>query len=239
MKALSQMAVTDPSRAAELTKGLEGRALTDAYASIAGEWAKKSWSETESWLSGLPSEEREAAMGAAVESLASDNPKLAASKALAMAEGEAREDAIEKVAEEMAEQGNPKDAVSWVMENGSEDAQRKAIEDVMGNWVAQDQAGAKSWIDDQPEGSVRDAGVASYVMSSTESAAEMFDLAESIGDERTRGWTVGMSAVKMAASDKDGAISKVQGSESLDDNAKQRILGRINGEGGWRGPGPR
>ncbi|MDG1671451.1 MAG: hypothetical protein P8H96_11315, partial [Akkermansiaceae bacterium] len=61
-----------------------------------------------------------------------------------------------------------------------------------------------------------------------------FALAESIGDDRTRGWTVGVTAVRMASSDKDGAISKVQESQAIDDSAKERILGRINGEGrGW------
>ena len=240
VKALAQMAVKDPAKAAELTAGLEGKALSDAYSSIAGEWAKKSWSDTKTWLSSLPAEAREEATGSAVESLASSNPKLAATEALAMAEGEAREEAIEKVAEEMASQGNPKDAVSWVMENGSEDAQRETIEDVMGNWVAQDQTGARGWIDDQPEGRVRDAGVASYVMNSSESAPEMFELAETIGDERTRGWTVGMSAVKMSTTDKPGAIEKVQGSEAINDEAKERIIGRINGEGrGFGRDGPR
>ena len=112
VKALAAMAVKDPEKAAGLTASLEGNALKDAYASIAREWAKKSWTDTESWLGGLPAEEREAAMGSAVESLASSNPKLASTKALAMAEGEARDSAIEEVAKEMATQGEPKDAVS-------------------------------------------------------------------------------------------------------------------------------
>ena len=233
-KALSQMAVTDPSRAAALTEGLEGRALKDAYSSIASEWAKKSWTETESWVSGLPADDQDSAMGAAVESLALENPKLAGTKALAMAEGEARDEAVEKVAEEMASQGNPGEAVSWVMENGSEDAQRETIEDVMGSWVSQDPTKARAWIDDQPEGRVRDSGVSSYIMNSSESGPDTFALAESIGDDRTRGWTVGVTAVRMASSDKEGAISKVQESQAIDDSSKERILGRINGESrGW------
>ena len=71
-------------------------------------------------------------------------------------------------------------------------------------------------------------------MNSSESGPDTLALAESIGDDRTRGWTVGVTAVRMASSDKEGAISKVQESQAIDDSSKERILGRINGEGrGW------
>jgi len=233
VKAISQLATTDPERAASLTGGLEGRALSDANSKIAAEWAKDDWGKTESFINGLPADQQGDALGAAVQSLANEDPSLAASKALEIPEGNARDEAIETVAESMA-RDEPAAAAEWVATNGTEDAQREAMRDIMGNWVSQDAAAAKEWALARPEGAVRDSAVSSYVMSDSKGApAENIKLAETITDERSRGWAVGMTTMRWMSEDRESAMNYVQTTEMIDDRMKDRIL-RQNGEGGDR-----
>lgn len=232
-KALAQIATTDPLKASQMTAGLEGSALGEANSSIAREWASKDWSATESWINGLPQDQQGNAMGAAIRTLASEDPRLAGTKALQMTEGDARNEAVESVAEAMGRE-NPAAAISWVMENGTEDSQRESMRDVMGNWASKDPVAARTWVSEQPAGPVRDAAASSYVMSdNTGNGADQITIAESITDERTRGWTVGVAAVRWMGQDKEAATSYIQSSEAISDDAKNRIIERA--EGGGRG----
>lgn len=233
-KALSQIATTDPLKASQMTAGLEGRALEEANSSIAREWAGKDWAATEAWVNGLPQDQRGDAMGAAVRSLASEDPRLAGTKALQLPEGNARNEAVESVAEAMG-RDNPAAAVSWVMENGTEEAQRESMRDVMGNWTSKDPAAARAWVAEQPVGAVRDAAASSYVMSDhSGNGADQIAIAESITDERTRGWSVGVAAVRWMGQDKDAATTYIQSTEAISDDARNRIIERAE-KGGDRG----
>tara|TARA_B110000881_G_C18568785_1_gene514359 strand:+ start:559 stop:1929 length:1371 start_codon:yes stop_codon:yes gene_type:complete len=235
VKALSQIATTDPERAAGLTLGLEGDSLSSANSSIASEWAKKDWNAAEDFVKGLPVDQQGDALGAAVRSLASENPTLAATKALEIPEGNARDEAVESVAEAMARE-NPADAAKWVVANGTEKAQKDAMRDVMGSWVNQDAAAAKTWAVEQPEGAVRDAAVSSYVMSDSKgNPQENIKLAETITDEGSRGWAIGMTTMRWMGEDSEAATEYIQSSDVIDDRMKDRILRR--GEGGGRPPG--
>jgi len=225
-KVLAQIATTDPERAAGLTSGLEGDALTKANVDIAKEWAKADWNGAESFINGLPADQRGDALGAAVRSLADDNPTLAAKKALEIPEGDSRDDAIESVAESMSRE-NPADAAAWVVANGSEKAQRDSMRNVIGNWVVQDPSAAKAWAVAQPDGELRDSAVSSYVMSDNNgSPAENIQLAETISDDRSRGWSIGMTTMRWMGEDPKAASNYLESSEFIDEGMKKRILGR-------------
>jgi len=224
MKVISQIASTDPERAASLTSSLSGDALARANTSIAAEWAKSDWGAAESFIGGLSGDQQGAALGAAVESLATENPTLAATKILDIPDGNARDEAVEKVAESLARE-NPAEAARWVVENGSEEAQREAMRDVMGNWVSQDAEAARTWAVDQPEGTVRDSAVASFIMSDTESApAENIELAETIGDDRSRAWAIGSTTMRWMSEDREAATEFIESSDLVDERLKSRIL---------------
>lgn len=233
VKALSQIAATDPERAAGLTAGLEGDSLASANRSIASEWAKKDWNAAESFINGLPADQQGDALGSAVRSLANENPTLAASKALQIPEGESRDEAVESVAEAMARE-NPADAAKWVSENGTEEAQKDAMRDVMGNWVNQDAKAARAWAVEQPEGPVRDAAVSSYVMSDSKGdPQENIKLAETISDEGSRGWAIGMTTMRWMGEDREAATEYIESSDIIDERMKERIM-----RGGRRGGPP-
>ncbi|MGJ8694803.1 MAG: hypothetical protein ACSHYF_00665 [Verrucomicrobiaceae bacterium] len=230
---LTELAKTDPAKAASMINEVDEAGRSRAYASIAGEWAKKDWAATESWLATLPADERDRATGSALKSLASTNTSLAAQKTLSLPEGDARSDAMENVAREMAKE-SPTDAMGWVMKNGNEDAQRKAVGDVIREWASTDSKAAVTWINEQEGGPVRDEAVQSYVFSNqTGSARESVILAETISDDRTRDRTLGMSAFQWMNEDKDAAQSYIESTDALSEGAKERIL-----NGGGRGPGP-
>ena len=165
-------------------------------------------------------------MGAAVRSLADGNPTLAAKKALEIPEGDSRDDAIESVAESMSRE-NPADAAAWVVANGSEKAQRDSMRNVIGNWVVQDPSAARAWAVAQPDGELRDSAVSSYVMSDNNgSPAENIQLAESITNERSRGWSIGMTTMRWMGEDPKAASNYLESSEFIDEGMKKRILGR-------------
>lgn len=231
IKALSQIATTDPERAASLTVGLEGKALADANKTIAEEWAKSDWSQTESFINGLPADQQAEALGAAVRTLANSDPSLAATKALEIPAGEGREGAIESVAKSMARE-NPAEAAEWVVSNGGEQAQREAMRDIMGSWVNEDANAAKSWAVEQPEGAIRDAAVSNFVMSdSAGSPAENIALAETISDQGSRGWAIGMTTARWMGEDSAAATQYLETTNAIDQGMKDRIIRRSGGEG--------
>jgi hypothetical protein len=227
VNALTQIATTDPEKAAGLTSGLDGDSLSRANASIASEWAKTDWSATEAFVKGLPADQQGEALSAAVRSLADEDPTLASSKALEIPEGNDRDKAVESVAEAMARNEKPAEAAAWVMENGSEKAQRDSMRDVMGNWVNQDAAAARTFAMEQPEGAVRDSAVSSFVMSDTKgNPVENIKLAETISDEGSRGWAIGMTTMRWMGEDPEAATNYVENSEGIDERMKERILRR-------------
>lgn len=229
VKAIAQIASTDPERAASLTGDLEGRSLIEANRNIAAEWAKSDWGRAENFINSLPPDQRGEALGAAVRSLAGENPALAASKALGIPEGQARNEAISTVAGSMARE-RPAEAAQWVAANGSEETQREAMGNIMSNWVNQDPGAAKDWAVSRPAGPVRDAAVSSYVINDSKgSPAENIQLAETITDERSRGWAVGMATMRWMGEDREAATNYVQNSEFIDDRMRERIL-RRNGD---------
>ncbi|MDB4295831.1 hypothetical protein N9908_06245 [Akkermansiaceae bacterium] len=221
---LSELAKSDPAKAAEMVSEIDEGGRAGAYASIAGEWAKKDWASTEFWIGSLPSDQKDAALGSAIKSLAATDTALAAQKTLGIPEGDARTNAIEEVSGVMAKT-DPSGAMDWVMLNGNEDAQRESVGDVMQSWVAEDAQAARTWIDGQAEGEVRDAAVGSYVFNNQSAAPQdNIALAETITDERTRDRAIGMTAYRWMNDDSAAATEYIQNSDAVSDRIKERVL---------------
>jgi len=229
---VEQLAETDPARAAALAAsdlGEEDRGR--AYARIADRWAGEDFEAAEAWIRTLSGGERDEAMAAALGTLASTDPEGAASRALAMAEGEARDEAMGDVAQAWSRQ-SPAEAASWLVEQAPADGD-DAMRRVMGNYVSQDAVAALDFIQAQEPGEMRDAGVQSYLWTQRDAdVATSLELAESISDERSRERAIGMTARRWMEEDAEAARAYVEQSTLLGDSSKERIL---NDDGDRRG----
>tara|TARA_Y100000385_G_scaffold282622_1_gene337373 strand:- start:655 stop:1638 length:984 start_codon:yes stop_codon:yes gene_type:complete len=237
----SQAAKEDPAKAAGMLASITDEdAKRDAQNSIAREWGAKDWDGAQSWISGLPADQQADATARAIRGLADEDPQLASTKISAIPEGDERDEAIESIARRWG-QDDPAAAADWVMKSGSEEAQTDAIGRVVASWVGQDAEAAYAFIDEQPEGGVRDKAASSYVMSNQRGDVQQnLKLAETIGDERTRSWAIGMTAASWARKDKEAATDYVESTEALSDEARTRIkqVTEAGGEGwGRRGRG--
>ena len=224
VKAISQIATTDPEKASRFSADLDGAALAKANISIASEWAKSDWASTESFIEKLPTDQKGDALSAAVQSLASEDLSLAATKALEIPEGDARDQAVESVTGSLARE-NPAEAAAWVLENGSESAQSDSMREIMGNWVSRDAPAAKVFALKQPEGALRDAAISSYIFSDRKGEPEEnIQLAGQISDERSRGRAVGTAAMRWMAEDREAATEYIETSESINERTRNWLL---------------
>jgi hypothetical protein len=229
-----QLASTDPAKAAELAAGLSDEQRAGAYRSIAREWGEKDWAGAEAWISSLPAAEQGAALAEAVRGLAGENPTLAAKQISKITDADARNEAIRSVAENWA-QNDPAAAAAWLVGQDSEDLER-SMREVVSSWTNKDAAAALDFVNAQPAGELRDTAVASYVYSNREGdVAQSLRLAESIGDEESRQRAVAVTAMRWMQDDKDAALAYIQQTDSLGDEAKERIIERAEGGGDDRG----
>ncbi|MEJ6572411.1 MAG: hypothetical protein QNL01_02655 [Akkermansiaceae bacterium] len=232
-----QAAKEDPSKAAGMLSTItDEEARKDAQNTIAREWGAKDWDAAKSWIAGLPADQQADATARALRGLADEDPQAAAAQITALPEGEARTDAMESIARAWSRE-DPAAAAAWVMANGNEEAQKESIGRVVSSWVGQDSAAALEFVSKQPEGAVRDKAASSYVMSNQGGDIQQnLKLAETIGDERSRSWAIGMTAASWARQDKEAATNYVDSSESLSDEAKSRIKNFTKGgDRGWGG----
>ncbi len=146
-----------------------------------------------------------------------------------------RDDAMESIARKWG-RDDPASAAAWVMEGGSESAQKESIGKVMSSWVQTDSVAALSFINEQPEGGVRDNAASSYVMANQSgSVKDNLNLAETIGNERTRSHAIGVTTAGWMRQDPDAANSYLESTEALSQESKDRI--KRWGSGGGRGRG--
>lgn len=236
---LREMAVTDPAGAAEKAMSLSGEDLGRAYRDIARQWGGQDWQSAQAWVKSLPADEQADAMSAAIEGLATTDVEAAARELKAMPVEQIDDDAIRAVAGSMA-RDDPAKAAEWLVDLGSEESGR-AMREVMVSWTATDSAAALSFIQQQPEGDLRDTAAATYVFSSgSEDPAESMKVAETISDESSRNRSIGTAARRWMREDEEAAKAYVESSTVLDDETKERILSDQGGRGGpGRGPGRR
>ena len=58
---------------------------------------------------------------------------------------------------------------------------------------------------------------------------ENIQLAESISDEGSRGWAIGMTTMRWMGQDSEAATDYLQSSDAIDERMKERILNRGRG----------
>jgi hypothetical protein len=230
-----EVASTDPARAAELAATLDPAARGDAYRTIASQWGASNFAEAETWIRSLPADQQDAAMAEALAGLSRENPQLAAQKLASMPPGSARDEAAATLAGNWGRQA-PAEALAWIMKEGSEEAQRQAVRDIIPNLAARDDAAALAFVSGQPAGQVRDSAASAYVMNNRSSnISTVMRVAESIEDDGSRMRTVGMAAGRWMREDPAAATTYIQQSESIPEGIKERL---IEGGGmGWGGQG--
>ena len=232
---IREVAMNDPKAAAELAKSMDPSERGDAYSSIARSYGAKNFDEAEAWVKSLPTDQQGEAMASAIAGLAQDNPQLALTKAMGMADGDDKTRAIRNSLESLSKT-NPTQALAEIAKLDA-DAQRRSIEPVISNMVVSDPVGAETYVKSLQAGPVRDNAVSALVRGSTGDPATLMPLAATIEDEGDRNRTMGMASMKWAREDETAAKSYVENS-ALPDNVKQRLLDNRGGFGRFGGGPP-
>lgn len=231
----TQTAQEDPEKAAAMLSSVtDPEAREDAQNSVAREWGKKSWEDATAWIASLPADDQGKATAQALRGLSDTDPAAAAANLSSVPEGEERDNVMESIARQWG-RDDPSAAAAWVMESGSEEAQKDSIGRVMSSWTQADPVAALTFINDQPEGGVRDNAASSFVMANQGGEVKgNLTLAETISDERTRSRAIGMTVGGWMRQDSEAANNYLESTESLSQEAKDRIK---NWGSGGRGRG--
>jgi len=221
---LSESAKEDPAKAAEILSTLtDSDSKKGAQNAVAYEWGKKDWAEAQAWIASLPSDEQASAMSQALRGLAKSDPSVAAEKVALIPDGAEKDRAMEGIARQWGK-NDPESAATWLVKEGSESAQTESIGNVVSSWVRQDPASALSFVNNQPEGGVRDRAVSAYVRANQlGNISENLALAETIGDSRTRSRAIGMTVAGWMREDPEAAKDYLKSNKSLSESDKRRI----------------
>lgn len=235
---ITQVAKTDPSKAAEMVGGMDPEEQGGAYEMIARQWGAKSFAEASAWANGLPDDQRGAAMSAAIEGLAQNDPESAASEISKMTDADARRDAVPTVARNYA-RADVRGSMDWLNSLDDDGAKRDSMREVMPIWAASDGAAALDFIKNQSASEVKDRAAESYIWSNrTSKPAELAEVAAMITDKGERSRATGIVAARWMQEDKDGATQFINGSDAINDDVKERLLsGRPMWGGDRRGRG--
>lgn len=229
---VSEIAKTDPRKAAEMIGQMDLADRGDAYRSVAERYGAQDFVDAQTWIRTLPTEEQAGALGSAIRGLSGTDP-IAAAKALAgMAAGEEKDRVMDDVVGNLARK-DPQAAADLLKQQESEDAQRNGMRALMPAWTSQNPQAALDYANSFPQGNVRDNALQSWVMSnSTGAPAEVIKVAATINDEGDRQRSIGVAAMRWMREDPTAAKAYVEASPDLSDEAKQRIT---EGRGMWGG----
>ena len=233
MKGIFRQAATDdPAKAAGMLGSItDDGARESAQNTIAREWGAKDWGATKAWITGLPSDQQEAATARALRGLADTDPAAAAAEINALSQGSDLNDTMQSIARKWG-RDEPAAAAQWVMQHGDEASQKESIGGVVSSWVGRDPVAALEFVDAQPEGGVRDHAASSYVIANQGGdIAQNLSLAESIGDEGMRRRAIGITATGWMRQDKEAATQYLDTTEALSDKSRQRIKRFAEGGG--------
>lgn len=229
---ITEIAKTDPRKAAEMVGQLDEGDRGDAYRSIAGQYGALDFAAAQAWVRGLPADDQAAALASAIRGLSGTDPQAASVQLAAMEPGEARDRVLDDVVENLARK-DPLAAADLIKKEESEEAQRDGMRSLMPAWTSQNPAAALAFAESFPQGSVRDSAIQSYIWSNNSgSPAEMIKVAATIDDEGDRDRSIGMTAMRWMREDPEAAKAYVEASTDLSDEAKQRIT---EGRGMWGG----
>lgn len=238
---IGEVAKSDPRKAAEMIGSLDAADHANAYRTVAAQYGALDFSEAQSWIRTLPTDQQAAALASAIGGLSNADPNAAAVQVKLLPAGEAKDRLVGDIAGQLARK-SPQQAADFI-KGESDDAQRNAMRGLMPQWTSQNPAAALAFVNSYEPGRVRDSAAQSYVWgNNTSPPKELVRVAESITDEGDRSRAVGVAAMRWMREDADGAKAYVASSASLSDDAKERIIeGRSmwGGRGGNRGEGSR
>lgn len=233
---ISEVAKSDPMKAATMVGGMAEGARGQAYESIAKQWAQKDFSEAASWVAGLPESERAGAMSAAIEGLAISNPALAATELGKMTDLEARADVAPIVAKNYA-RTDVQGSMNW-LNTLDDEAKRESMREVMPIWAASDSAAALNFIKSQTAPKVKDRAAESYIWSNRSTPpAQLVEVAGMISDEGDRSRATGVLAARWMQEDKAAATDYINSTDSIPAEMKERLLSGQSMWGNGRGRG--
>ncbi|MES2439260.1 MAG: hypothetical protein V4584_09335 [Verrucomicrobiota bacterium] len=231
---ISEIAKTDPRKAADMIKQMDAADQADAYRSVAAQYGALDFAEAQTWIRSLPADDQAAALASAIGGLSNNDPSAAAKQVALMAEGDAKDRVIGDVVSDLA-RVDPQAAAEFLNAQQSERAQRDGMRELMPTWTNQNPVAALKYAQGLPEGNVRDSALGAYVWSNNTSAPkDLVVAAEGIADDGDRNRTIGVAAMKWMREDKAAATDYIESSD-LPDDAKERI---IEGRGMWGGGGP-
>ncbi len=222
---IGEVAREDPKKAATMLADIDPAAAGGSYREIAESYGAKDFASAQSWIASLPADQQASAMSAAITGLAKTDPMAAAAQVASMEAGRDKDRAVTNVMSSMA-QDNPQGAADFLAKNGSEDAQRDGMRELIPAWVNKDPAGALNYTMAMEEGGTRDRALSSYIWSNNQAApSELIQVAENISDESSRSRSIGWMSARWMREDEAAAKAYVESSESISDGMKQRILG--------------
>ncbi|MFM2198313.1 MAG: hypothetical protein RLZZ505_1745 [Verrucomicrobiota bacterium] len=235
---ITQVAKTDPSKAAGMVGGMEADEQGGAYEMIARQWGSKSFAEASAWANSLPEEKRGAALSAAIEGLSQSDPVSAASEISKITDADARRDAVPTVARNYARE-DVRGSMDWLNSLDDNDAKMDSMREVMPIWAASDGEAALGFIKAQTSPEVKDRAAETYVWSNRSTPpAQLAEVAAMISDEGDRNRATGVVAARWMQEDKEGATQFINGSDAINDDMKERLLsGRSMWGGDRRGRG--
>lgn len=221
---ISEVAKSDPMKAANMVGEMAETDRGKAYESIAKQWAQKNFTEASAWAAGLPDGEREMAMSAAIQGLAQSSPALAALEIGKMTDADARRDAVPIVAKNFARM-DAQASMDWLDGLDDDAAKRDSMRDVMSIWAVSDSEAALKFIKSQQSPDVKDRAAETYVWSNrTAEPAKLVEVAGMISDPNSRMRTTGIVASRWMQEDAAAATQFIQSSDVISDRMKERIL---------------
>lgn len=233
---VSEMAKTDPRRAAEMVATMAPADRPGAYASIASQWGAENFTEAQAWVRTLPLDQQDEAMASAIQGFATKDAPGAAAAISAMASGDARDEVVGPTVRVWARE-DPVAAKNWLMSLDGEEAQRAGVRDLMPQWTLQDPAAALAFLNDQPAGPVRDSAVASYVWSNNSgNPRDLIGIASTIDNDGERARAMGVASANWMREEPEEARNFIQQSPDIPDQMRERLL---DGRGAWGGGGQR
>lgn len=229
---ISEVAKTDPLKAAGMAGSLDADSQSGAFEMVARQWGAKDFAEASVWANGLPAEQRNAAMAAAVAGLAQSNPELAAAEIGKMTDADAIRDAVPTVAKSYA-RTDVKGSMDWLNSLDNDAAKRDAMREVMPIWAASDGAAALEFVKSQTSAEVKDRAAETYVWSNRSTPpSELAEVAGMITDEGDRSRATGVVVTRWLQEDKAAATEFINGTSSINDEMKERLL---SGQSMWGG----
>ena len=230
---VSEIAKSDPKKAAEMAAAMDEGSRGSAYESIAKQWGASNFTEAQAWANSLPADQRGKAMASAIAGLAQTSPELAATEIGKMTDMEARREAVPTVAKNYA-RADVRGSMDWLNSLDDNGAKQDSMREVMPIWAADDSGAAIGFIKGQTDPEVKNSAAETYIWSNRKSSVqEQLEVVEMISDEGSKSRTTGIVAARWMQKDKEAATQFINGSAAIDDKMKEQLISGGGFFGGW------